>query len=53
MVTFFKLVKYTIYTWKNKSICLVNTNTKDKVQHTILIFNNNREESRNPVNLTF
>lgn len=36
-----------------KRICLVQKNTKDRVQHTILIFNdNNKEESLNPVNLT-
>lgn len=33
---------------------LVQKNTKDKLQHTIVIFNNNnKEESINPVNLTF
>lgn len=26
---------------------------QDRVQHTILIFNNNNKESINPVNLTF
>lgn len=46
------IIKYIIYTWE-KRICLVKKNTKDKAQHTILIFNNNnREESKNPVNLT-
>lgn len=47
-----KLIKYTIYKWE-KLISLVQKNTKDRDRHTILIFNNNKEESINPVELTF
>lgn len=40
---------------KKAHFVLVQKNTKDRVGHTILIFNNNNKEEKsiNPVNLTF